>query len=289
MVRVAGLKQQLTGEVDEIGARRDDGRRAARGHLGARARARRSAVAVARRALLPKLAEQGVVFVKPETLSPDALAALDERFHNEVFPILTPIAIDPGHPFPHLRNKSLNLGVMFKREGALEHGFGVVQVPMMLPRLLEVPGVTARRAARDARVRAARGPHRAARRDHLPGRAHQGRLRRSASRATSTSRSTRKRPRISSRRSSRSSAAASAETPCASRSPATPPPASLAKLVKALKLDPDTRRLPSRAACSTSPTSCSIVARDERARSARRALHAARRPAAARRGRPVRA
>ena len=58
-----------------------------------------------------------------------------------MFPILTPIAIDPGHPFPHLRNKSLNLGVMFMREGQLEAGFGVVQVPMMLPRLLEVTGL----------------------------------------------------------------------------------------------------------------------------------------------------
>ena len=86
------------------------------------------------------------------------LAILDDRFHNEIFPILTPIAIDPGHPFPHLRNKSLNLGVMFSREGETEPGFGVVQVPMMLPRLLEVQGVCAPTAASDAaRVRAPRG------------------------------------------------------------------------------------------------------------------------------------
>ena len=80
------------------------------------------------------------MLLKPEQLPPDVLAILDERFHNEVFPILTPIAIDPGHPFPHVRNKSLNLGVMFSREGETEPGFGVVQVPMMLPRLLEVQG-----------------------------------------------------------------------------------------------------------------------------------------------------
>jgi polyphosphate kinase len=92
--------------------------------------------------LLPRLAADGTfVLLKPEALAADALAALDERFHNEVFPILTPIAIDPGHPFPHVRNKSLNLGVMFSREGEGEPGFGVVQVPMMLPRLLEVTGV----------------------------------------------------------------------------------------------------------------------------------------------------
>src|ERR1019366_4465314 len=55
--------------------------------------------------------------------------------------ILTPIAIDPGHPFPQVKNKSLNLGVMFTREGTLEHGFGVVQVPSVLPRLLTVAGI----------------------------------------------------------------------------------------------------------------------------------------------------
>src|SRR5215813_8318680 len=91
--------------------------------------------------LFPALAADGTfVLVKPDALTAEALNALDERFHNEVFPILTPIAIDPGHPFPHVRNKSLNLGVMFSREGESEPGFGVVQVPMMLPRLLEVPG-----------------------------------------------------------------------------------------------------------------------------------------------------
>src|SRR5262249_13487633 len=90
--------------------------------------------------LFPALAADGTfVLVKPDALTAEALNSLDERFHNEVFPILTPIAIDPGHPFPHVRNKSLNLGVMFSREGESEPGFGVVQVPMMLPRLLEVP------------------------------------------------------------------------------------------------------------------------------------------------------
>jgi polyphosphate kinase len=141
MVRVAGLKQQLTGEVGEIPP---DGMTVNEALTAVSARVHQL---VAQQAasfesqLLPRLAEQGVVLVTPEQLDPTALAHLDERFHAEVFPILTPIAIDPGHPFPHLRNKSLNLGVMFMREGELEAGFGVVQVPMMLPRLLEVTGV----------------------------------------------------------------------------------------------------------------------------------------------------
>ncbi len=142
MVRVAGLKQQLTGEVGEFPP---DGMSAAE-QLAAIAQRTHALVEDQTHAfvnvLLPHLAAQGILLVKPEALPPAELALLDKRFHDEVFPILTPIAIDPGHPFPHVRNKSLNLGVMFSREGAHESGFGVVQVPMMLPRLLEVSGVT---------------------------------------------------------------------------------------------------------------------------------------------------
>ena len=133
MVRVAGLKQQLTGEVGEIPP---DGMTVGE-QLSAISGRVHDLVSLQATALtgnlFPKLAAQGILVVKPEALSPEALAVLDQRFHAEIFPILTPIAIDPGHPFPHLRNKSLNLGVMFTREGS--------QVPMMLPRLLEVSGV----------------------------------------------------------------------------------------------------------------------------------------------------
>ncbi|HEY8041683.1 MAG TPA: polyphosphate kinase 1, partial [Polyangiaceae bacterium] len=140
MVRVAGLKQQLTGEVDEMGP---DGMTVGEqlSAIATRVHELVSAQSHALGALLPKLAEAGLVFVKPSELSAESLADLDARFHSEVFPILTPIAIDPGHPFPQVRNRSLNLAVMFTREGTLEQAFGVVQVPSMLPRLLPVAGV----------------------------------------------------------------------------------------------------------------------------------------------------
>jgi polyphosphate kinase len=140
MVRVAGLKQQLTGEVDEMGP---DGMTVNEQltAIAARVHELASAQSAGLAALLPKLAEAGIVFVSPKDLSPHSLAELDARFANDVFPILTPIAIDPGHPFPQVRNRSLNLGVMFTREGSLEQGFGVVQVPSMLPRLFPVSGL----------------------------------------------------------------------------------------------------------------------------------------------------
>ncbi len=140
MVRIAGLKQQLTGEAGEIPP---DGMTVAEQLAAIASRVHEMAelqTANLTGDLFPRLAEQHIVLLKPGKLPPAVQAALDQRFHDEIFPILTPIAIDPGHPFPHLRNKSLNLGVTFQREGASEPGFGVVQVPMMLPRLLEVPG-----------------------------------------------------------------------------------------------------------------------------------------------------
>jgi polyphosphate kinase len=143
MVRYAGLKQQLTGEVGELPP---DGMTVAeqltaiskRVHDLAQDQAHHLATN-----LFPRLAEKGILIIKPEQLTPESLKQLDDRFTDEIFPILTPIAIDPGHPFPHLRNKSLNLGVMFTRDPAGEAGFGVVQVPMMLPRLIEVNGMKA--------------------------------------------------------------------------------------------------------------------------------------------------
>ncbi len=145
MVRVAGLKQQTSGDVSDVGP---DGMSPGE-QLQSVCERVHDLVAAQYRCLLervlPALAENGVLLVKPEQLDEGGLRALDERFHNEIFPILTPIAVDPGHPFPHLRNKSLNLGVMFDESS--EANFGVVQVPLMLPRLLEVPGVKGARHA----------------------------------------------------------------------------------------------------------------------------------------------
>ena len=146
MVRVAGLKQQLSGEVEEVPP---DGMVLQEQLAAISARAHTLVDAQYRcwnDNLVPALAREGVMLVKPADLAPEDLAALDASFKTEIFPVLTPIAIDPGHPFPHLRNKSLNLGVMFARDNVLEPGFGVVQVPSMLPRVIPVKYAGARSA-----------------------------------------------------------------------------------------------------------------------------------------------
>ena len=89
--------------------------------------------------VLPALNAEGIVFRRSKDLSDSDRKHLREVFRKEVFPVLTPLAIDPGHPFPHLLNKSLNLAVVLKRPKQSEKLFAVVQVPAVLPRFVPLP------------------------------------------------------------------------------------------------------------------------------------------------------
>ena len=140
MIRVAGLKQQLVGHVEETAL---DALTPAEQIASISTRCH---IMVARQYkallqdVLPNLERAGVRLLRPGHLSSEAEAFVTDYFWREVFPVLTPIALDPGHPFPHLRNKSLNLAVRFSAGapgGRLR--YGVVPVPSVLPRLVEVP------------------------------------------------------------------------------------------------------------------------------------------------------
>jgi polyphosphate kinase len=139
MVRVAGLQAQTQRTIEELPP---DGATPHEQLVAIRARVQAlvdSAYRTWNTEIVGLLRRAGVVIVRPDELATAELAQLDERFLAEIFPVLTPLAIDPGHPFPHLRNKSINLGIMFSREhGVKEPGFGVIQVPPMLSRLLPV-------------------------------------------------------------------------------------------------------------------------------------------------------
>jgi polyphosphate kinase len=89
--------------------------------------------------VLPALEREGIVVRGPKDLTAAERRYLGDLFRREVFPVVTPLAIDPGHPFPHLLNKSLNLAVMLHRPGQAEQLFAVVQVPAVLPRFLQLP------------------------------------------------------------------------------------------------------------------------------------------------------
>ncbi len=93
--------------------------------------------------VLPALEREGIFVRHRKDLTEVELAHVREFFRREVFPVLTPLAIDPGHPFPHLLNKSLNLAVLLKRPKEAEKLFAVVQVPAVLPRFVPLPGPAA--------------------------------------------------------------------------------------------------------------------------------------------------
>ncbi|MBQ9135947.1 MAG: RNA degradosome polyphosphate kinase [Lachnospiraceae bacterium] len=94
------------------------------------------------RSLLPLLEQNGLHVVKKhEQLSKEDAAYLDKYFESNVYPVLTPMAVDSSRPFPLIRNKSLNLGALVsKKEGKGELEFATVQVPSVLPRIIEIPG-----------------------------------------------------------------------------------------------------------------------------------------------------
>ena len=88
--------------------------------------------------LIPKLNEAGVRLIAVEDVTADERAALDSYFESEVFPVLTPLAVDPGHPFPYISNLSLSLAVQVHDEGKGGEHFARVKVPRSLPRWVPV-------------------------------------------------------------------------------------------------------------------------------------------------------
>ena len=84
--------------------------------------------------LLPELTERGVRLVSfEEELSASELKRLDEYFEKQVYPVLTPLAVDPGHPFPYISNLSLSLAVEIRDPDTHEDHFARVKVPRSLP------------------------------------------------------------------------------------------------------------------------------------------------------------
>lgn len=94
------------------------------------------------RSLLPLLKQNGLQLVeKHEDLSEKQGQFVDQFFMENVYPVLTPMAVDSSRPFPLIRNKSLNIGALMQdKKGKKEIEFATVQVPSVLPRVIPIPG-----------------------------------------------------------------------------------------------------------------------------------------------------
>ena len=145
MVRVAGLKHQASGGIAELPA---DGMMPQEQLAAISERAHVMVTEQYRlwsKELVPLLSANGLHILTREYLSAEQKNAARQAFQTQVFPALTPLAVDPGHPFPHLRNKSLNIAMVVRRgdrrrkKDATESSMAVVQVPSVLPRLVSMP------------------------------------------------------------------------------------------------------------------------------------------------------
>jgi len=140
-VRVAGLKQQIESDVVE---RSVDGKTASETFRAIRKRVRamvEQQYLCWREDLLPALAQNDIHLLDYAHLDAADQAWVEQYYRANVRPVLTPLGIDPSHPFPQLQNKSLNIvtQVEIERNGETERRLAVVQVPRVLPRLVRLP------------------------------------------------------------------------------------------------------------------------------------------------------
>ncbi len=147
MVRVAGLREQVAAGVLDVPP---DGLTPAEQLIEIRRRASQlmsDSRKCFRRDLLPELESAGIRILDYEDLKPKQKRKLKNLFEEVVFPILTPLAHDPGRPFPFISNLSLNLAVVIRDEQGREH-FARVKVPGTIPRLIRLKSTKRRTTTR---------------------------------------------------------------------------------------------------------------------------------------------
>lgn len=138
MVRVAGLWDQYENGINK----RDAAGLTVKAQLEEISKAAHDQMKLLNKYLLSlvkELREAGIYICRVSELSEKGRRWLEAYYQEEIFPVLTPMAVDASRPFPFLANKTLNIAVeLTNQEG--EDSMGIVQVPSVLPRLLEVPG-----------------------------------------------------------------------------------------------------------------------------------------------------
>jgi len=138
-IRVAGIKQQIESETSDVGP---DGLSPTEIFNNIQRMVRELVTAqysLWNEELLPLLAKNGIRIPKMTELSARRAAWTHKYFQQEVFPMLTPLAVDASHPFPQLLNKSHNLLIRAKTQRGAERLHAIVQVPRVLPRLIAMP------------------------------------------------------------------------------------------------------------------------------------------------------
>jgi polyphosphate kinase len=138
MVRVAGLKRRiLTGLAVTAASGLSPRQELEAIAQGAHDLAARHARVFAEQ-VQPALAREGITLVRLDDLSAEEQERLHKFFRKQIFPVLTPLAVDPAHPFPYISGLSLNLGVVVVNPSTGKEHFARVKVPPLLPRFIAV-------------------------------------------------------------------------------------------------------------------------------------------------------
>jgi polyphosphate kinase len=139
MVRVAGLKGQQQAGIVTVS---QDGLTPAQQLDGIYQRAHKlmQAQQVAWLAMRAKLVEAGIVVIDPTDLEPGDRTWLERRFEADVFPVLTPLALDPAHPFPFVANRGFGLGLQLERVSDNQRLQALILIPASVHRFIRLPG-----------------------------------------------------------------------------------------------------------------------------------------------------
>ena len=139
MVRVAGLKQQVEANVNKLTA---DGRDPSQQLIEISERLRPMITKQDQHfegVLRGLLADEGIHLLNYIDLNVEQRTYLQHFYEDHVFPVLTPLAVDPGHPFPYISNLSLNLAVVVQEPNTVDERFARIKVPKVLPRFVQLP------------------------------------------------------------------------------------------------------------------------------------------------------
>jgi polyphosphate kinase len=135
-VRVAGLKEQV---LAAVAVASPDGLSPVEQLRAIRTRVEGMVdrqLGIYNREIVPALADSGIALVRREGVSKKELSQLHTVFREQIFPVLTPLAVDPGHPFPYISHLSLNLAVIVRDPQRKQQRFARVKVPPVLPRFI---------------------------------------------------------------------------------------------------------------------------------------------------------
>ena len=138
MVRVAGLKRRIATGLAVRSASGLEPREVLDQISMVAHELQRMQSTVYKEEVQPALEEEGISIVRWDELSDEERALQSEQFAERVFPVLTPLAVDPAHPFPYISGLSLNLAVLLVNPKTGKEHFARVKVPPLLPRLLHI-------------------------------------------------------------------------------------------------------------------------------------------------------